>query len=451
MSLPESPEQLPTLAQRAVINSLSLFRLAYAFELERHLSETLPEERGWLHAGATAVAAATDFADGYLSRRWGATPLGIRLDEWSDKVFGNVGMQKLKSNGEIPAVHADISLARDIAITGLRAVAGFQHRRIPSVKAGKARTANQLRTLTLADSPLANSGQLRSGAAFSSALALTSLAENVFDYIKAGHKDKPVDMPATGRNSKLRSVFEKQIDGLVTGINEKLPRVTPDHLTLAGVVLVLAGDIMVVKDPDRPVVPTAIYTLGSLLDALDGSLARKKGELNGGTTKEGMLLDLVSDRVQEVITFGALSLIARRRGNRVAADNYALAAMTSALPALIKAHAETKGLVVREGGIGTRVGRGILGGAGLAFNGRRDTTDILSATVASNNIVTARSRSEVVSKRAEAAYYRGQNDDEKFMEAAGVKRKVLLGVSALGAAAGAGLMVYNRRSPGTGN
>jgi hypothetical protein len=112
--------------------------------------------------------------------------------------------------------------------------------------------------------------------------------------------------------------------------------------------------------------------VGSLFDSIDGGLERQKHvERDAESAIEGMLNDTKTDKIEEIVTFGTLSYIARQRGNNFAANCYAFATMTTVLPSLFRAEAESRGLIVAESGIGTRVGRGILGGVGIAFNGQK--------------------------------------------------------------------------------
>lgn len=294
--------------------------------------------------------------------------------------------------------------------------------------------------LAIAGSPLSQDpDRIRHGASIGTALSLTSAFDYLVSYTGIGQKTPEEDV--TTRNSAARRAASSPIDKLVTVIDEKMPFITPDHLTEAGKALVLGAAVLAVKRPDKPALPTAMYTIGSLLDTLDGALARKKGaNEDGSTTVDGMLKDVRSDKIQEIITFGALSMIARRRGNNVAADNYAAAAMSAVLPALSRAHAESNGFIVAEGGIGTRVGRGILGGVGMGFNKHRDTSDILSAVVATNNIITTDGRRQVAKRGEAASNYKGVNTSGKFMHEARIKRKALMPLAAAGLVVGVALL-----------
>lgn len=436
-----------SLIERAAIDSMAVVRAAYGHELRTHFIETLPEERTWEHTAKTAAVSVTDFIDGKWSGRRGTSRLGAWLDELSDKMLGNNGLQGLKESGEIPALYADLGLARDIAVTGLRLWAGVHGKEVPSGKAGKLRTTVLLQTLTAADSPLASKPNLiRAGAAHSTALAITSGIEYGLGYRQASKADRPKEK-ASARNSKLREKLGPHIDKLVGKLDEELPWLKADHLTLAGNALVGVSALLLIRKPEKAALATVIATAGFILDALDGPKARLDAEKTGvATTNKGMLIDLLSDRAQEIFVFGAQSYIQRQRGNRVAADNYALAAMSAALPALYKAEAEMQGLVVREGGIGTRVDRAVLAGAGMAFNSHRDASDLISAAIADNNLVTAHARREVVSKQEEAPYFVGRNDDPEFIKAAAIKKAALQKVAVLGMAVGSVLLAENHRA-----
>lgn len=428
-------------AIRATANALPVARIAAGPRIAEHLATTPPEERTWLDAGTILAIGSTDKADGYLARGVGATSFGGWLDQLADKAFVIPTQLALKNNGELPAAHPYLKIARDVSVSGLRMWAAHKGRDVSAGSIGKRKTAAEMLTMVVAGSPLAQDpDRIRAGASIGTALSLTSFMDYLISYTQNG-KGEPSEENVTARNSSARRATASPIDKLVTAIDEKAPFITPDHITEIGRWLVIGAAVRAVRKPDKPVLATTMYTVGSLLDTLDGSLARKKSSNNGQTTTvEGMLKDVRSDKVQEIITFGALSMIARRRGNHVAADNYAAAAMSAVLPALLRAHAESSGYIVAEGGIGTRVGRGILGGVGMAFNRHRDTSDILSAVVATNNVITADGRRKVAARGEVASDYKGTDTSEKFRHEARIKRKALVPLSIAGAAAGAYLL-----------
>jgi CDP-diacylglycerol---glycerol-3-phosphate 3-phosphatidyltransferase len=80
---------------------------------------------GWA-AVVFGVAAATDFLDGYLARRWRqTTALGSFLDTTADKLLVSAALIALVAVGRAPAWAAAIIVGRELLILGLRAaVAG---------------------------------------------------------------------------------------------------------------------------------------------------------------------------------------------------------------------------------------------------------------------------------------------------------------------------------------
>lgn len=73
------------------------------------------------------VAAVTDLLDGYLARRRGqVTSLGKLLDPIADKLLVLSGLILLVQFDRVPAVIAILIIAREVAVTGTRAVAASQ-------------------------------------------------------------------------------------------------------------------------------------------------------------------------------------------------------------------------------------------------------------------------------------------------------------------------------------
>jgi CDP-diacylglycerol--glycerol-3-phosphate 3-phosphatidyltransferase len=73
------------------------------------------------------LACWSDFFDGYLARRWGiSTPFGQLLDPLADKLIVAAALIMLSGMDRSPAVPAwmtAVIIGREIAVTGLRAVA----------------------------------------------------------------------------------------------------------------------------------------------------------------------------------------------------------------------------------------------------------------------------------------------------------------------------------------
>lgn len=91
------------------------------------------------------IAAASDFVDGYLARRLGlVTVVGTFLDPLADKLIVLSTLVFLVAKGRAPAWLVVALMAREIAITGLRAVASQEGFVISAGTGGKTKTALQL-------------------------------------------------------------------------------------------------------------------------------------------------------------------------------------------------------------------------------------------------------------------------------------------------------------------
>lgn len=93
------------------------------------------------------LAAATDWLDGVLARKWDAvTPLGAALDHTADKVLITCVLLALAYASltlELTAA-AVIILGRDVAIAGLREALGAQGRSLPVRALGKWKAAGEM-------------------------------------------------------------------------------------------------------------------------------------------------------------------------------------------------------------------------------------------------------------------------------------------------------------------
>ncbi len=92
-----------------------------------------------------AFAAATDFLDGYLARKLGlVTVLGKFLDPLADKLIVLSTLVFLVANNRAPAWLVVALMSRELAITGLRAIASQEGFVISAGAGGKTKTALQL-------------------------------------------------------------------------------------------------------------------------------------------------------------------------------------------------------------------------------------------------------------------------------------------------------------------
>jgi CDP-diacylglycerol--glycerol-3-phosphate 3-phosphatidyltransferase len=96
------------------------------------------------------VAGLTDLADGWLARRMKKVSLlGQYLDPVADKLLIASLLVALVGEGRAPAWMAIIVICREIAVTGMRALAAIKGFKVPSDMWGKWKTAVQMLALLL--------------------------------------------------------------------------------------------------------------------------------------------------------------------------------------------------------------------------------------------------------------------------------------------------------------
>lgn len=141
-------------------------------------------------------------------------------------------------------------------------------------------------------------------------------------------------------------------------------RVTPNALTAGGVLLCTAGAVVVYFEDRGELaafwIGAALFIVGSILDILDGALARSSGR----ATPFGAFVDSMTDRVSEGVMLGVIALIFMRHGNEVALAFTFAAAVGSFLVSYARAKAEILGLR-GDVGIGSRAERVVVISAGL--------------------------------------------------------------------------------------
>ena len=91
-----------------------------------------------------SLAAATDWLDGYLARRWGqVTNIGKLLDPVADKILIMSAMVILVEVDIIRAWIAIVFIGREFAVTGLRSIAASEGIVIPAETMGKVKVVAQ--------------------------------------------------------------------------------------------------------------------------------------------------------------------------------------------------------------------------------------------------------------------------------------------------------------------
>ena len=150
--------------------------------------------------------------------------------------------------------------------------------------------------------------------------------------------------------ARVREIASRSVVGL------SRTRVTPDLLTALGITLCAAGAVAVYFEYRNEILwfwtGAFLFWAGSLLDILDGALARQSGK---GTVFGGFL-DSTTDRLGEAFMLGSIALVFARDGDELALAA-AFAAMTgSFLVSYTRAKAEALTLK-GDVGIGSRAER----------------------------------------------------------------------------------------------
>jgi CDP-diacylglycerol---glycerol-3-phosphate 3-phosphatidyltransferase len=163
-----------------------------------------------------------------------------------------------------------------------------------------------------------------------------------------------------GYTTGARTLASRSIVGLAR------TRVTPNALTTVGVSLCLAAAVLVYFEYHDKLLfywlGAFVFVVGSILDILDGALARAGGK----TTPFGSFLDSTTDRVGEGAMLGAIALIFARHGNEVALGATIAAIAGSFLVSYTRAKAEALGLR-GDVGLGSRAERVVAITAGLVL------------------------------------------------------------------------------------
>ena len=163
-----------------------------------------------------------------------------------------------------------------------------------------------------------------------------------------------------GYTTGARSLASRSVTSLAR------TRVTPNALTAAGVTLCLAAAVIVpFEDRDKLLyywLGAVVFVVGSVLDILDGALARAGGK----STVFGAFLDSTTDRVGEGAVLAAIALVFARAGNDTAVVFTVAAVAGSFLVSYVRAKAETLGLR-GDVGLGSRAERVVVITAGLVL------------------------------------------------------------------------------------
>lgn len=102
-------------------------------------------QAGFWAAAVFALAAITDWLDGWLARKWEVvTVLGKFLDPLADKLIVMAALIMLIPLGRVPAWAVFLILAREMVVTGLRSIASSEGIVIAASDLGKYKTILQM-------------------------------------------------------------------------------------------------------------------------------------------------------------------------------------------------------------------------------------------------------------------------------------------------------------------
>ena len=143
-------------------------------------------------------------------------------------------------------------------------------------------------------------------------------------------------------------------------------RVTPNALTATGVTLCGVAAAIVFFENRNEILfywlGALVFVVGSILDILDGALARTSGK----GTPFGAFLDSTTDRVSEGFMLGAIALVFARNHELVGVGLTFAGVAGSFLVSYTRARAEALGLK-GDVGIGSRAERVVVITTGLVF------------------------------------------------------------------------------------
>lgn len=171
---------------------------------------------------------------------------------------------------------------------------------------------------------------------------------------------------ARGSLERLQRSYLDGIRRVASNSVESLARtrVSPNALTAAGVLLCAVASVIVYFEYRHEIAAfwlgAALFIVGSILDVLDGALARRSGK----ATAFGAFVDSTTDRMSEAFMLGAIALIFARDGNDIALGFTFAAVAGSFLVSYTRARAEALGLK-GDVGIGSRAERVFVISSGL--------------------------------------------------------------------------------------
>ena len=128
-------------------NRLTILRLILTLPFVAALSLPFPGAK-LLAVGLFIVSSVTDYADGYIARKYKLiTDFGKLMDPLVDKIMTMSAFICLVSLGSVPAWAVILIVSREFLITGLRLIAIARGKVLPAERLGKIKTVLQIVTI----------------------------------------------------------------------------------------------------------------------------------------------------------------------------------------------------------------------------------------------------------------------------------------------------------------
>ena len=160
-------------------------------------------------------------------------------------------------------------------------------------------------------------------------------------------------------DGKFRAPVERAVRPIGNGLRRT--GLTPDHLTVAGIVIAVGAAVMIARG--QLIIGLVLVILAALPDLFDGALAKA----SDAASQRGAYFDSVIDRVTDATLFGGVAwYLASNDSAHMAILPYAIMALSSII-SYQRAKAESLGLDAK-GGLMERAERIILLCFGLLFS-----------------------------------------------------------------------------------
>lgn len=162
--------------------------------------------------------------------------------------------------------------------------------------------------------------------------------------------------------------------------------VGPNTLTLIGFAGAITTCVLVVQK--HWLAAGFVFVIGSIMDLLDGSVAR----LSGKVSEFGAFLDSTLDRTAEGLVLGAIGVTLARDGQWWALGACFLALTASFLVSYTRARAEGLGIDSNRGGLMSRPERIVLTAAAIFFAPIDHVTEVIIYVLAALTVLTVAQR-----------------------------------------------------------